>query len=287
MTKKQFRQLYYEVFNDTFLRAGFWTKYRESLITLDHTEPFSKDFISIAGQIYMKEHSEKKLAYGITMEDFARAKEALTVANVPQPHYVSFGNCTEAATPPPHICTDADCMGCDFPKQEKGNNPMGYNQATATNITSSLSDEAIQRGYLLEHLKEDNQYTWKEDTKYGELRELFFINVSQVPKSGKELLDAIQHGKFTVDQKRLDAAAKHRQTGEIDDEFYDDDYYSLYYGITFTDYPKPDRKGYDAAVKAYELAVKQTERKIIVGTPAEGLAALEALEAWLPTGKAN
>lgn len=241
----------------------------------------------------------------ISTDDFVKAKKMLDRVNIPEP-LIFFGNCT--ATIPVHpeptykkgyepvrlmdmqFATKTDCM-----KQEQGNNPMGYNLATATTIsTPTMSDEAIQRQYLLKMLEEDNRHTWKEDTKYAELRKLFNIDAPTYPRTTQGLLDAIKNGKFTVDQEKLSAQQEWTDAGRSGWSDYDGDLdmdndgpYDTFFGLTFTDLPKEDRKGYDLAVKDYELAMERTKRKIIISSPADGLAALEALEAWLPTGKAN
>lgn len=203
---------------------------------------------------------------------------------------VSLGNCTTAATPCVAELPYGYFLGEEV-LQQKGNNPMRveYNTPTASaSVINSKSDEAYQREYLLTELDIITRCTWR-DAKYAELNKLFRISTPSNPTSSKALLDAIQNGKFTVDEKKL-ARAEKFDSDPDDFDFDEDDgtgLGNLFYGITFTDYPKPDRKGYDLAVKEYEKAKDNTKRKIIVGTPAEGLDALLALEAWLPTGKAN
>lgn len=273
MTRKKFRKLYYDIFADTFLRNEFWCLHRDMLMSLS-SNACAVHFILTQGQIYMKAYEEKKGWWGLNVKP-------------PLPP-IQLGNCVPAATPPQQFCTDEDCRGCDFPKQEKGNNPMRYEQVNATAvIAQSKSDEALQREYLLAQLQDYLRYTWKETSKDAELRKMFFLNTPHTPRYGKELLDAIKNGKYVVDEKKLARGEATRLDQSYDEDEDDCGRYDLFYGITFTDYPKPDMKGYEAASEAFAKASKDTERKIIVGTPAEGLDALLALEAWVPAGKAN
>lgn len=177
--------------------------------------------------------------------------------------------------------------------KQQGNNPMRNEISTtsaALTVIGSASDESKQRDYLLEDLDRLIKYNWN-DPKLPELRKLFNIDAPTIPRSSQELLDAFKNGKFTVDQKKVDANAKYFESTDIDSDEDDDDYsgYSgeRFYGITFTDLPVADRKGYHAAVEAYEKAKKDTKRKIIVASPAEGLDALIALENWKPETAAS
>lgn len=233
----------------------------------------------------------KRLSEGLTIQDFRKAKEALerATANIPiysQPHYFEFGDCKPAPTPVDPVYPTA-CKPWGFQhNEEKGNNPMRYETTTANAvITAAKSDEAIQREYLSERLRGMTS-SWS-NPKYRELRELFNIDVDNTPKTAKQLLDAIQGGKFKVDEKKLKKAEAYFNG---DDDFDDDcacEYpRGVWYGITF-DGPQPDHKGYDKALNDYEKAVQDTRDIIMISPPADGLAALKALENWQPTGKAN
>lgn len=219
--------------------------------------------------------------------DFVKAKNALERANVPESHFfwvdksITLGNCTTAATPPWPVAKMDYIL-----QQEQGNNPMRIDTVSANATVAAVkSDEAFQREYLLDEL-EKTSYDYR-DPKMKELAQLFNLNASDTPQGAQALIDAITGGKYTTDAKKLAAAAKFLADETLDDEEdrYDDcaRYVgSLFYGLTFTDLPTPDRKGYDLAVKAYQKARLDTKRQIIVGSPADGLAALLALEAWMP-----
>lgn len=193
--------------------------------------------------------------------------------NYLKPYLIELGNCPTATT----ACTPIS----GYEEQKQGNNPMRVTETSATvSVAAAVSDESKQRDYLLSELDEAVRYSWK-DSKYAELRKQFNIGTPTVPETPQALLDAFSTGAFTVDQKKVDRATKYAKDG-LEDE--DDSEYpgSRFYGITFTGLPVADRKGYDAAVAAYEKAKKDTKRAIIVGSPADGLTALLALEAWTP-----
>jgi hypothetical protein len=213
-----------------------------------------------------------------------------------------LGNCTSAPTPPvewTYHNYDKLVYPLVVMKQEEGNNPMfatktvqavPSNGALAISVSGSgpsKSDEMTQREYLLGELRDHTQYEW-QDEKLAEIRKLFNIDAPKYPKSSQELIDAFKNGKYTVDQAKVDKNTKFY--AEQLDEVYDDEdngIYKRFYGITFTDLPIPDHKGWEAAKTAYRKLVKDTERKIMVSSPADGLTALLALEAWTPTTAAS
>lgn len=163
---------------------------------------------------------------------------------------------------------------------------MRIDNTTATAyVTAAKSDESTQRDFLLEEFSRATE-SWR-DTKPCEIGKLFNLGASLFPDSSQELIDAFANSKFTVDTAKvaLNTAANTGSEGYYDAN---GDYTGRqFYGITFTDLPVADRSGYDAAIEAYKKQKVDTKRKIIVGTPADGLAALEALEAWMPTTPAN
>lgn len=205
----------------------------------------------------------------------------------------SLGCCKQAPTP----CVEIP-FGY-FPGeviQEEGNNPMIMSKAIPASNTSlssiSLSmsddrksDEMTQRDYLLGELRTMTRYDW-QDKKQTMLLKMFNIDAPMYPKSSQELIDAFKNGKFTVDQAKVDKNTKYfsKQTMDVTD--YDDedsDFSRRFFGITFTDLPVADRTGWETAKDEYRKAQKDTERKIQIGSPADGLAALVAFEAWMPS----
>lgn len=258
------------------LYYSHWIDHRKDGYFIEQMEDWTRE---VRFKMNKTELMEKDLAFFVEIVSGRKVSPSqMKQANL-------FGNCTEAATPPTIFCYDTRWPT----EQETGNNPMRYEQINATAVvTASPSDEALQRQYLLSQLQDYTRNSWRDNSKYSELRKMFFLDTPRHPENASDLLDAIKNGKYTVDEKKLAARKKYDETAERE-ECYDDsdEFYSVWFGVTFTDFPKADRKGYDAAVKDYEKVSKDTERKIIVGTPAEGLDALLALEAWVPAGKAN
>lgn len=272
---------YWEVIHED---TGLWMRYSSKgrLPEGTYYNVFD-EWVALSDEKRMYEFQQGKILKSKIITDGKTEMNPNTITNL-------LGNCT-AATLTYEVSVLTPICGYGWSKQEKGNNPMRveYNTPTASaSVINSKSDEAYQREYLLTEFA-GTERTWT-DPKLVELSKLFNIGAPTIPMTPKALLEAFQNGKFTVDEKKVARAEKARNGG-LDDDDYDDfsdqDYYSLFYGITFTDLPKEDRKGHDAAVKEYAKLKENTKRKIIVGTPAEGLDALLALEAWLPTGKAN
>lgn len=202
----------------------------------------------------------------------------------------SLGDCNPAPTP---ILAQV-CGGNTeyvWPIKEQGNNPMAYDTKLTTasaTVINAQSDEGKQRDYLLSELAQKVNYSWK-DPQYKKLKVKFNLDASKYPLSSQALIDTFKNGRFTVDQTKVDANTKFfADTEDRDPDDYCDDYVaSVFYGITFTDLPVADRKGYDAAVTSYEKAKSDTKRAIIVKSPADGLQALIDLETWTPPAIAN
>lgn len=200
---------------------------------------------------------------------------------------------TAACTALPSIWWDGQ-----YPKQEEGINPMYASKtAYATSVPtgdltinlapaasasmSTKSDVAIQRDYLMSRLNELDS-----SVRYGKmrqkLRDAFFLDVNNTPKTSAALIEAITSGKFKVDERK----AKLQAAGDDYDED-TDEYFGGPLGAITWDGPTPDRTGFDAALETLKAQLKTAQDTIIVKSPDEGLAAIQALEAWTPTGKAN
>lgn len=259
MTKKEYQNLYYIIFGNTHLRKEFWIYYREVL--MNYQPEHIKYFVEIKGKEFMKQHEE-----------------------------VTLGNC-EAATSacPPHWY---DMLAPQQPApfgygQEKGNNPMRIDTTTATAyVTAPKSDDATSREYLLDRL---SAYESWRSPKLSELSELFNLKEDGLPKTYLQLIDAIKNDKFSLDKKIVSRLKRIQEDlEETGEEGILGDYgYGPFYGLVFTDLPKPDQEGYYVAVKELEALVKATKDTIRVKSPTEGLTALQALEAWTPAGKAS
>lgn len=168
---------------------------------------------------------------------------------------------------------------------------------TSTDITFQTppSEAAVAREYLLSELNERTRYSYR-DPVYPRLRKMFNLDAPAIPETSQEIIDAFKNGRVEIDQKKVDAQTKYFAARK-NDEDYDDDFDSYdenshhigsrYYGVKFLDLPIADRKGFDAAVTAYEKAKKDVKSTIMVFGPEKGLEALTALEDWTPTGVAN
>lgn len=237
----------------------------------------------------------------ITYDDFSKARDALVAANVPNPYItyinpmpITFGDCTSAPTPGFPAKTLSSYGEAWNLKQEQGNNPMrdydyacktSANVATATVIQAASTEVSDQRAYLLRRFEELTRYEWN-DSKTQAMSEMFNLGAPKFPKTSQELLDAFKNGKFTVDQKKVDANTAYYADHSEDEDFDDNcmsGSWAQFFGVTFTDLPVADRKGYDAAMAAYRKLKQDTKDAIMIGTPAEGLAALKAFELWMPT----
>lgn len=133
-----------------------------------------------------------------------------------------------------------------------------------------MSENERQKNYLSNSLS--NSY-WNKD---ADLMREFNLNGVQPPQSPKEFVDFIKDGKF-----------KFVKNGLNDDGTWRDDENHPYFGsgniyqfINWIDPDKtPDYEGYREASKKMGEAKTKADRKIVVGTPADGLAALEEFEA--------
>lgn len=178
--------------------------------------------------------------------------------------------------------------------QQEGINPMKTSTTISSadiSISAPPSDISKMRDYLISRLSEQTgRYEWN-DPKYSEFAEKFNLNAPKRPATSQGIIDAFKNGKVTIDQAKVDKQTKYFAARDGDFEDYEDDYdngiTSQYFGITFTDLPVADRKGYDAAVVAYNKAKQDTKDTIMIADPVDGLAALKALQEWTPTGAAN
>lgn len=236
-----------------------------------------------------------KTADVVIIDDIStKASHAEYLAKYIYPEWFTLGDCKPATPTVYQPQYYIDNCGFAVPKQEQGNNPMrSYNDtanvagATAT-VINAQSDESKQRDYLMHEFDVATNYLDRTPSK---MRKLFNLDAPTKPRTSAELIAAFKDGKFTVDQKKVDRNAAYLMTEEHDEDFYgcpyddNDNVYagSQYYGITFTDLPVADQKGYEAAMVEYGTLKKNVKRTIIVGTPAEGLAALISLESFAPT----
>lgn len=132
-----------------------------------------------------------------------------------------------------------------------------------------------ERDYLARRLE-----TAKWNKAYADV---FNINAPLVPSTYKSLIDAIQNNKFTLDTKltnRVDEVI-----AELDEDDRNTSYngYGPLYGIVFTDLPKADVKGYEAANKENGRQFTMARDIVMTQDSTAGLKALQDYEAWMPT----
>lgn len=298
MTRSKFRKIFIDTTGTNVLWGKYWKTHRSN-IREQPSVGYIQDYVAETYPGFVDAHTK---AHNMTPlmikfhEDIMDAIPKNITATEVQDRYDSWvekmtyppiatlSNCTTATTPYSVVYCE-NGYPHKVPQQEKGNNPMRFEQTSAiATIQAAPSETAVQRDWLLKQLKDYTQYEWRAP-KVQELTELFNLNAPKFPKGSQALLDAFTNGKFTVDQKKVDANTKSFSDSDIDDEddFDGHGYVSeRFYGITFTDIPVADRKGYGAALEAYRAMVESTEATIVIGTPAEGLAALQALKLWTP-----
>jgi len=178
----------------------------------------------------------------------------------------------------------------DRPKEE-GNNPMNTNlNLTVDASAPARAETQVQRDYLLQQFRERYE-GWRNDME-SKLQKLFKLYAPTKPQSAADLVAAITAGKFTIDQKKIDlAVSRGEYYADEEGETFDAKAYAAdlgtFFAMTFTDYPEPDRKGYEAAIEAWNKAKRDTKDLIMVSSPTDGLAAMKALDAWQPTGLPN
>lgn len=122
-----------------------------------------------------------------------------------------------------------------------------------------------QKAYLAERASK----TYRE--QQTTLRKTFFMDDDAAPSTSKDLVDRILAGQYTIDKK------------------YEDSYTPLGTGyIEWRDPAKPaDKAGYEAATVELKKQYTTVADAIMIKDADAGLAAIQALEAWTSTGKAN
>lgn len=189
------------------------------------------------------------------------------------------------------------CWGLTLPCAKEENPMRAYPDTvttSATTITLAPSASAIGAKTDLQTEREHLLGRWREteaslDRHYGDLasklRKTFNIDfAAKRPATATELFAAIAAGTIKIDPKKQ---AMQDIAIANDHSFYsdDDDYipttdYS--FALDFGD-PTPDRLGYTQAQADLAAKLKAAKDIIMIGAPADGLAAIQAIEAWAPT----
>lgn len=128
------------------------------------------------------------------------------------------------------------------------------------NMNMDITVEQQRIGYLQGRIR-DVSYT-----KTDELTKTFALLDDPTPTNGQELVERILAGKYVIPSNEK------KRYGYAQDQ------------ITWRDpAKKADREGYDKAFNALEDARTAANDIIMIGSPADGLAALQAFEKWVYT----
>lgn len=197
-------------------------------------------------------------------------KKAMKFQTVPMSnacHTHSFADCKPA---PAQCIEEAFPNGYTVPKQE-GITPMNYANVANAVVSAPPSDTSIQRKYLEGRLQ-DIYYT-----KRDPLEAKFGLTDDDAPRTPKEFKERMDAGKFQIRGIDID-----KDKGEQ---------YRYWHWTDLIRWRDPavkaDQEGFDAAKKDLK-AKRQAALDIIkIGEPADGLKAIQELEAWEPTGAAS
>ena len=203
----------------------------------------------------MKKNKEQCRKEHLTVDEFMRACKALEANNLPS-HTHSY---TIASNPPmPNQVYVAGNGWADLYSEQKEEKNMCYaktNYNTAgVSVVSQPTVEATQRDYFSSRVSQVQRKLIEG------LREQFNMDAPDRPRTFAELLDKIQSGDYTYDQKKVDEVGEEAK------------YYNWDFGVTWTK-ANPDRKGYEAAVKA----VKEEAQRVVDAGTLSGVDGLLAL----------
>lgn len=185
--------------------------------------------------------------------------------------------------------------------KQEGINPMLNTKTTATNLEFNLSAEmpkseaATQREYLLGRLEGlKSRYDEVPRKLRADLHKAFNLDAKDLPTDPEEFMKLLKKGDISLDQKRIDKLKARAETYEDDcdfDDMLDDEgkpniyrYHSLTSFLVWKDAPKADLKGLAAAIDAWQKDFQTTRDTIMVSSAADGLEALQKMEAWTLKG---
>jgi hypothetical protein len=290
MSRAEFGRAFMAYFNTNIHSHQVW-KWNRGMLQASSVGEFD-----IRNLVMPEEVMRAIMNYGCKSNPPVPCVSSFTTAMSPQIVY-SYGQLAPLSKSVPTANWNEYYSDGSKKQQEVDNTMYTTTKTTANTLAINIdanhaavkSDVQSQRDMILQTLK-DEFGSWR-DPKISELRNMFNLNAPERPKTFAAMVEAIKAGRYTVDQKKID---KHIQDlseeygYDVDAEDFDmDDHIPFWYGVTFTDLPKADQKGFDAAVKAWERAKKEAQEDIMVLEPAQGLAALRALRDWKPVGKSN
>lgn len=166
-------------------------------------------------------------------------------------------DCCNASIPQPH-------KSCVKEKESNMYNNKSVNVDLNIETNIAKSQDLIKTSYL------ENELYAVSYAKEKDARKVFYMDADQAPTTPKEYVERIKAGTFTFKDRFTNA------DGEWLNGY--GGCYTADYAIEWRTVPA-DKVGYKAALDKVKVAMKDAERTIKIGTPAEGLAALKAFEA--------
>lgn len=154
---------------------------------------------------------------------------------------------------PTQVCTEMKKLCPSVPCQEKNGKTMYVD-----------NDKHIESSKI-NYLQDRAQMAYYKAA--GKLPKTFGLENDAVPETPLELVKRIQDGKFVTRKETEDKKS----------------YEPARFIVWRDPSVKEDKEGYAVAEKALGEVHKDTRDAIVIGTPAEGLAAVKALDAWTPT----
>ena len=157
-----------------------------------------------------------------------------------------------------------------------------YNAPVAIAAVEQKTDLQSQREYLLDRWG-DVERSFTYGNLHDKMRTAFNLDADPTPKTSRDLVDGIKSGKYKLDEEKAklqDIAVAQEHGYELPNgvwvSSHDMTFAMNWNGIS------PDRVGYETARDAFKGNLKAAKDTIMIGTPADGLTALQALEALTP-----
>lgn len=164
---------------------------------------------------------------------------------------------------------DCSAVSATKPACNKEEEVTSMNYASAVTVAQTATPIENKRlDYLLRRVEE--AYEAQKDS----LTKLFHLYPDDTPTTFAEALARFTAGQYILDEAEVAYGKKYG--------------YGWTHGLEWRDPAKPaDQAGYEAAKAELKKERTATKDIIMVGTAEEGLASVQALEEWKPTGKAN
>jgi hypothetical protein len=168
--------------------------------------------------------------------------------------------------------------GCPaYPPKQEGITPMRYETANVATASIAIpSDEAKKIDYLND--RATSIYRNFDSLFYT----MFHIHGDKQPRYYKDLIDAIKNGEYEIDEKAAKTADEAWENSQ-DEDFDEGFYYSVFHGINFTKFPKPDYKGLEKARKELRDELTRIKDIIAIMPAEEALKAVQDFQNWKPS----